>query len=113
MKDKAKAKLIVDFIEIQRKMRQQSLRPNIKELLNQTFVVYDVSFGAGKKGEFAIVKTDYGEYITFSKVLIDQLRAIDEYMTENEIDGVFVKLIQRENYLTFTSPSNGGENERS
>jgi len=111
MTEKTKPKVIVDFIEVLIEKRDMQRRPNIKELLNQKFVVYRAEFGVGRSGEFAIVHTDKGEYITFSKVLIDQLRAIDDYLSRHNINGVYVKLVQRKNYLCFVSPAEGDDNE--
>jgi len=111
---KKKPTVIVDFAEIIKQKRQQNLRPNIKELLYNSFIIYSVDFGVGRKGEYAIVTTDKGEYFTMSKTLIDQLRAIDEYFAENNVDGVFVRLIEvkskrdpSKTYLTFMSPMSG------
>lgn len=106
-----KPRVIIDFSEIQLYRARKKMRPNIKQLLNQTFVVYDVEIGVGRNGEYAIVKTDKGEFITFSKVLIEQLRLFDEYKMETLVDGMLVKLIQKNNYLTFTSAKEGDGNE--
>ena len=116
MSKKNAPKLIVDFLAIANQRRQRQLRPNIRELVGQEFIIYNVNFGVGKKGEYAIVETDRGEYFSMSKTLIDQLRAIDEYFAEHNIDGVFVKLVERQSkndpsrkYLTFISPTGGDE----
>lgn len=110
MKEK-KLRLIIDFSEIQLYRTEKKMRPNIRQLLNQNFVVYDAEFGVGRYGEYAIVKTDKGEFITYSKVLIGQLRLFDEYKVQKGIDGMLVRLIQKNNYLTFVSPTEGDSNE--
>ena len=116
MTEKRKAKIIVDISEILKNRQNYNLRPNIRDLLYNTFVIYNVQFGVGKLGEYAIVTTDRGEYFTMSKTLIDQLRAIDEYFAENNVDGVLVTLIERKSkrdpsktYLTFISPMGGSQ----
>ena len=108
---KKKPKLIIDFSEIQLYRTEKMMKPNIKQLLNQNFVVYDAEFGVGRYGEYAIVKTDKGEFITYSKVLIEQLRLFDEYKMEKGIDGMVVRLIRKNKYLTFVSPTEGDSNE--
>jgi hypothetical protein len=109
--EEKKPRLIIDFSEIQLYRIEKKMRPNIRQLLNQNFVVYDAEFGVGRNGEYAIVKTDKGEFITYSKVLIEQLRLFDEYKMEKGIDGMLVRLIQKNNYLTFVSPTEGDSNE--
>ena len=117
MTPKKSPQIIVDINEVLKNRQNRNLRPNIRQLLNQTFIIYNTEFGVGRKGEYAIVTTDRGEFFTMSKTLIDQLRAIDEYFAENNIDGVFVKLIEAKSkkdptrtYLTFISPA-GGDGE--
>jgi len=75
--------------------------PSLTELTGSSFEVLDVRFGEGKFGQYAIVDVkDKGEYRTSSKVLVEQLARIRDYIaTEN--DSVVVTLKKVKRYYTF------------
>ena len=77
--------------------------PNIRNLLNQVFIIEEVSSKEVRKGRIYYVKTNKGTYYTFSKVLAQQLDDVVERYLSKGLK-VRVKLKQRGNYLTLAPP---------
>lgn len=71
-----------------------------EELLGKSFAISAVRFGKSQYGEYAVVKTDKGEFRVSSTVLVPQLKLIGEKL-EEEFDEVLVKLKSVKNYFTF------------
>lgn len=60
-------------------------------LVDATFVVLQVAFETGDLGDYAILHTDAGDFRTSSKVLLEQLRMVEQSIKDKKT-GVEVTL---------------------
>lgn len=103
MSEKPRKEILDWGIDIGRRERQEGKRmPSIAQLLNTVFVIEKAEFYRGNYGEYAIVKTDSGEYRTSSRVLIEQLKIMEPYLIKGQ--KVRVKLVKVKRYYTFAPP---------
>jgi hypothetical protein len=87
----------VPLSELQKKPEKadKSAFIDIKNLVDKEFVIYGAAFYNGTYGEYAVVIADCGYFQTSSRVLLKQLRAIQEAIEQKKLRGVRVRLSKR------------------
>jgi len=94
-----KKEKVVKLEDILESIREVRGKP-IDEILNKKVILRDVEFNETNFGEGAILISDEGEFRTTSKVLIQQLKEIKAWMTENDVDGVEIVVKKKKRYYT-------------
>ena len=83
------------------KMNPNFQLPKLCEhLVDKSFEIQGISFFQGNFGEYAVVMVEAKQYITGSKVLLNQLHDIDDLMQKHK-DTALVTLRKIKRYYTF------------
>ena len=93
---------VVDFSEISKSVL--GTEDSLAALEGETFIIRNVEWRQTRLGEAALIEVEHKgtikKYHTFSRVLIDQLKEIEEYLNQGK--KVRVTLERRKRYYTFT-----------
>jgi len=76
--------------------------PLLSSLEGQEIEIYGVRFDSGMFGEYAVVKTDKGEFRTSSSVLLKQLHALQKHLAKDSVRARVTKVKNR--YYMLVSP---------
>lgn len=96
---------VISLDEIFEKVRPPQQYRNVSEIINQPVVVTDVEFKEHERGTITIIKTNLGEFYTFSQVLKDQFEKLKHYLENNkDIAGVELVIRKRKRYYYIDSP---------
>jgi len=85
-------------------------RKSLKELVNKTVIIRHVEFREGRRGEFAVLDIvtetgEEGEYYTFSKVLVGELRRLyNEVWAKGKMLKAVVLINEKKGYLYLGAP---------
>lgn len=82
-----------------------------EELVNKTVIIRHVEFREGRRGEFAVLDIvvpetgEEGEYYTFSKVLVNELRRLyNEVWAKGKVLKAVILVNEKKGYLYLGAP---------
>ena len=86
-------------------------RKSLKELVGKTVIIRHVEFREGRRGEFAVLDVvipetgEEGEYYTFSKVLVGELRRLyNEVWAKGKMLKATILANEKKGYLYLGTP---------
>jgi len=95
-------KKVKDVMDIGELLQEKLGRP-LRELEGKVITIEDFVELQGRRGPFVIMKTrEHGDVYTFSKVVIAQLKQIEEWF--NKGIAVRAKVVKEKRYWRLTNP---------
>jgi len=86
-------------------------RKSLKELVNKVVIIRHVEFREGRRGEFAVLDIvvpetgEEGEYYTFSKVLVGELKRLySEVWAKGKMLKAVILINEKKGYLYIGAP---------